>query len=71
MGQTYGPFCLIYIFREVCVVQLKMGGAFMNSIEYQDRINEHLTKLEKDMPEADRLMILDEIRELLSAFFVD
>jgi len=52
------------------VVQIKMGGAFMNSFEYQDRIDALLTKLEKDMPEADRLMILDEIRELLSAFFV-
>lgn len=29
MGQAYGPFCLIYTFREVCVVQNKMGGAFM------------------------------------------
>lgn len=54
-----------------CVVQIKMGGAYMNSFEYQDRINALLTKLEKDMPEADRLMILDEIRHLLSAFFVN
>jgi hypothetical protein len=53
------------------VVQNKMGGAFMNSFEYRDRINALLTKLEKDMPQADRLMILDEIRELLSAFFVN
>ena len=52
------------------VVQIKMGGAFMNSFEYQERINKLLKKLEKDMPEAERLMILDEIRELLSAFFV-
>jgi len=51
------------------VVQIKIGGAFMNSFEYQDRINALLKKLEKDMPEADRLIILDEIRELLSAFF--
>jgi len=42
----------------------------MNSFEYQERINKLLKKLEKDMPEAERLMILDEIRELLSAFFV-
>ena len=42
----------------------------MNSFEYQDRIDVLLKKLEKDMPEADRLMIINEIRELLSAFFV-
>lgn len=53
------------------VVQIKMGGAFMNSFEYQDRINSLLEKLEKDMPEAERLLIIDEIRHLLSAFFVN
>lgn len=52
------------------VVQIKIGGAFMNSFEYQDRIDALLTKLEKEMPEADRLIIIHDLRELLSAFFV-
>lgn len=42
----------------------------MNSIEYQDRINALLKKLEKDMPEAERLIIINDLRHLLSAFFV-
>jgi len=42
----------------------------MNSTEYQERIYNLLEKLEKDLPEAQRLMIIAEIRHLLSAFFV-
>lgn len=54
----------------VCVVQNKMGGSFMNIEQYQEKIYSLLKKLEEDMPKAERLEILQELKELLSAFFV-
>ena len=42
----------------------------MNIEQYQDRINSILEKLEEDLPKAERLELLQELKELLSAFFV-
>lgn len=69
-GQYWPFLSYIHFHYGGVLCKLRWEGLLMNSIEYQDRINALLKKLEKDMPEADRLIILDEIRELLSAFFV-
>lgn len=42
----------------------------MNSLEYQQKIFKLLKKLKEDLPEAERLAIIEELEELLSVFFV-
>jgi len=42
----------------------------MNIERYQDAIEIILKKLEQDLPKADRLELLQDLKELLSAFFV-
>ena len=48
-----------------------MGGAFMNTQQYKKRLNKLLEKLKQDLPEAERISIVDDIKEILSAFFGD
>jgi len=43
----------------------------MNSKQYQEKIEKLLKKLETELPEAERLLIIAEIRSLLSDFFPD
>ena len=41
----------------------------MNIVQYQEKIDKLLTKLETELPEAERLSIIEDIRQMLSAFF--
>lgn len=41
----------------------------MNIKQYQDRIDSLLKRLEEEMPKAERLEIIADLRVLLSAFF--
>lgn len=43
----------------------------MNSKQYQEKIEKLLKKLETELPKAERLLIIEQIRHLLSAFFTD
>ncbi|MFZ4705455.1 MAG: hypothetical protein ACOYMF_05550 [Bacteroidales bacterium] len=42
----------------------------MNIEKYQESIETILKKLEEDLPKAERLELLQDLKELLSAFFV-
>lgn len=61
---------LLYIFRYgQMLCQNKMGGAFMNTQQLQQRLNELLEKLKQNLPEAERISLVEDIKEILSAFF--
>ena len=42
----------------------------MNIAQYQDKIDSILKQLEEEMPKAERLVLLQELKDLLSAFFI-
>jgi len=72
LGQNMA-LSVLYIFFPIVVKMLckiRWEGPHMNSTQYQERINKLLDKLKEDMPKAERLLIIEEIKGLLSAFFV-
>lgn len=72
LGHNLLALSVLYTFPlRWCVVQNKIGGPFMNIEQYQNQINNILEQLEQDMPKAKRLELVANLRELLSAFFVD
>ena len=50
--------------------KIRWKGPFMNITQYHDRIVIILKELEEDMPKEERIRLLLELNELLSAFFV-
>ncbi|WP_372775656.1 hypothetical protein [Mangrovibacterium sp.] len=43
----------------------------MNTQKYKERLDKLLEKLKQDLPEAERISLVEDIKEILSAFFVD
>lgn len=54
----------------IVLCEIRWGGPYMNIEKYQESIETILKKLEEDLPKAERLELLQDLKELLSAFFV-
>lgn len=61
---------VLYMFSvTVNVVSSKMGGAFMNIEQLQKKLENLLEQLKQELPRAERISLVEEIKEILSFLF--
>jgi len=62
---------LFYMFLRSVLCKNKIGGPLMNINEYRRKIYRLLEKLKTEEKEAERILIVEQIQEMLSALLPD